>query len=213
MKPHQLKYPEAGTIFGRLSFIKVAGRWNKTTYWNLKCACGKEKVIARQSVVRGTVLSCGCLKAEMAISHMRKVGKSNATHGLSRTPTWVSWSMMMMRCFNPKRRQYKDWGGRGIKPCAFIALSPSSVIKTIGERPSKEMQLDRPDNMAGYWCGTCEECLANKWPLNIQWSDRTTQNRNKRSTVKIMFQGELKSRPEIVEATGMTYGSVRHHYG
>ncbi len=213
MKPNQFKYPEAGTVFGRLTFLEFAGRWNKTTYWKFKCACGTEKVIGSKGVVDGHVKSCGCLQREVASVNGVKMGKSNATHGLSRTPTWVSWSMMMMRCFNLKRIQYQDWGGRGIKPCSFIKESPANLIKIIGERPSKKLQLDRVLNNGGYWCGTCPECLENKWPLNVRWADQITQQRNKRSIVKVTYEGQEYLRQDLAAKLGKTYGWVRHHYG
>lgn len=38
-------------------------------------------------------------------------------HGMEGTPTYKSWNNMMMRCYNPNRINYPEYGGRGVRVC------------------------------------------------------------------------------------------------
>jgi hypothetical protein len=95
----------------------------------------------------------------------------------------------------------------------FIKETPANVVALIGERPSRRMQIDRKDNNLGYTCGQCAECLAKMWPLNIQWSNRMNQNRNKRNNVRFEYQGFVGTRGEIAEKFGKSFGWVRYNIG
>jgi len=53
-----------GRKFSRIKVISFKGIYNKRTYWNCICDCGKEKVINGDHLKRGLILSCGCLRNE-----------------------------------------------------------------------------------------------------------------------------------------------------
>lgn len=198
-----------GQRFGRLVVLEHAGKDKKrNVLWKCKCDCGKETIVRGSGLLCATTKSCGCLVSENGREKIKLAAQANRTHGMSRTPTWVSWSMMMQRCFNPKRRQFKDWGGRGIRPCKFIAESPANLIAIVGERP-EGLSIDRINNNGGYTCGQCEECKSNGWPMNLQWSDSLQQNKNKRSVLLITKDGLTMTRREWMQHLGVTYGWVR----
>jgi hypothetical protein len=126
-------------------------------------------------------------------------------YGLStKTPTGVSWSFMRMRCYNPKREDYKYYGARGVKVCSYILGGPDKIVELIGER-SPKMTIDRIETNGHYSCGTCGECLANKWPMNIRWADAKTQRINQRRTELVTIEGETKPCSEWVKETGMPF--------
>jgi hypothetical protein len=120
---------------------------------------------------------------------------------------------MMVRCFNQNRKQWMDYGGRGIKPCEFIKATPANVISVIGERPSRELQIERMDNDSGYTCGQCPDCLKNGWKLNIRWANRMEQSQNKRTTVFIYKDGYKLTRRQWALKLGKDYWWVRNHIG
>jgi len=199
--------------FGRLTVIAWAGKDKKRNIlWKCRCDCGKERIVRGSNLLNGITTSCGCLNQETWANNARKLSVVNRTHGMSRTPTWVSWNGMMMRCFNRKRPNYEYYGGRGIRPCQFVKASPANVIALIGERPSLDLQIDRINNDSGYTCGQCPECLKHKWPLNIQWSNRWKQNRNKRNNRWITINGATKIAPDWAKEFGMSISWVRKYY-
>ena len=69
------------------------------------------------------------------------------------------------RCATPSYRQYKDYGGRGIK---FLLTTYHDIIRAIGKRPSAKYSLDRIDNDGDYTM------------QNIRWATRLQQMRNRR---------------------------------
>lgn len=71
-----------GQRFGRLVAVRYVG--NKK--WLFKCDCGKEKVIARKSVISGDSKSCGCLAKELtrarSISSYGNLSEIAKEHGM-----------------------------------------------------------------------------------------------------------------------------------
>lgn len=108
----------------------------------------------------------------------------------SRRPEYQRWQQIKQRCGNPKSRNYKRYGGRGIKVCERWRSDFTAFFEAIGTAPSGGFSIDRKDNNGHYSCGECEECLTNGWPMNIKWATRREQQTNMRSNVKITHNGE-----------------------
>lgn len=183
--------------------------------WRCQCDCGKTVITRGSSLLAGTTRSCGCLVSERTPEHCAHISESKKTHGMSHDPelrsTWSSWSMMMQRCFNPKRMQFHDYGGRGIKPCAFIKESPLNLLGLIGKRP-EGTSIERINNSLGYTCGQCDQCKSKGWPMNVKWENRSGQSRNKRNNVFVVINGISKLRHEWAKDMGVSVGYIRHHY-
>jgi hypothetical protein len=74
---------------------------------------------------------------------------------------------MLRRCYNPKDKDYKHYGARGIKVCKrWHKLE--NFIKDMNTRISKEYTLDRI------------EVDKNYEPKNVKWSTIKEQNHNRR---------------------------------
>ena len=54
-----------GKRFGRLTVTGYAGKENGMHQWKCICDCGKETVAGQTCLQRGTIKSCGCLKASV----------------------------------------------------------------------------------------------------------------------------------------------------
>jgi hypothetical protein len=99
---------------------------------------------------------------------------------------WV-WNAMVRRCVDPKQKQFKDYGGRGIGVCEKW-LAFRDFISDMGYRPSPEHTLERRDNNLGYY------------PENCYWATRSEQNKNR---------GMFKNNPTGVCGVGSVRGRWR----
>src|SRR3954468_10898783 len=104
---------------------------------------------------------------------MNEVPHPNTSHGNDRrglrTPEYQAWLRMKKRCFNPRSKDYADYGGRGITVCDEWKDDFAAFMAHIGPRPSPVHSVDRIRNSEGYR------------PGNVKWSTRTEQSRNRRS--------------------------------
>lgn len=85
-----------------------------------------------------------------------------------RSTEYYSWSGMKARCYNPKSKDFKNYGMRGIAVCDRWLNSFDAFIEDMGQKPSKDYSIDRIDTNGNYE------------PENCRWADSTTQNRNHR---------------------------------
>ena len=96
----------------------------------------------------------------------------HAAHGpdgkRQRTPEFVAWVMMKQRCYNPKVRGWKYYGGRGIKVCPEWRDDFRAFLAHIGPRPGPGWSVDRIDPDGNYE------------PGNVRWATALTQQRNRR---------------------------------
>lgn len=91
-------------------------------------------------------------------------------------PEYRVWAEMRRRCRNSKRKDFVNYGGRGITICArwedFHAF-----LSDMGPRPSSTYSLDRINNDGDYEPGNC------------RWVTRLEQNNNKRTSRILEFGG------------------------
>lgn len=118
-------------------------------------------------------------------------------------PLRLIWENMRQRCCNPKNKSYENYGGRGIKICAYWLESFAHFAVDIGNRPSMRHTLERIQNDQGYWCGHCDECIRLGRKRNCRWATYTEQMRNRRITTFITHNGRCQSLAAWSEETGI----------
>jgi hypothetical protein len=118
------------------------------------------------------------------------------THGYSKHPLYKTWRAMIERCENPKRKNWKYYGARGISVCERWRNSPSNFFQDMPPRPPG-YSIDRIDNNTGYG------------PDNCRWANIETQNGNRRGCLFSEFNGIVLGVPAICKATGLSQTTVR----
>ncbi len=115
---------------------------------------------------------------------------------LREMPEYRAWQSMKTRCLNPNRKQYKDYGGRGIAVCAEWLTSFANFLAYIGPKPTPEHTLERIDNNSGYQ------------PGNVKWALRIEQNHNTRKNRLLTINGETLCVAEWARLAGVNCGTL-----
>jgi len=134
-------------------------------YLKCICDCGTLRDVIIKNLKSGVSSSCGCIGRKKTIER-------NTKHGKRYTKVYKTWQDMKARCSNKNMKQYKDYGGRGIRVCDEWEGDFMAFYKVVGDAP-KNMTIDRIDNDGNYE------------PSNVKWSTVSEQCQNKRNNRKI----------------------------
>lgn len=103
--------------------------------------------------------------------------------------TKESWRQMVSRCCNTANKDWKRYGGRGIKICDRWLVF-QNFLDDMGERPIGH-SIDRRDNERGYE------------PDNCRWATVVEQANNRRSNVWITHGGVTDTLTGWAERVGV----------
>lgn len=176
-----------GQRFGRLVALERYGV-TETRYvlWLCKCDCGNEVAIRGDHLRKGRRVSCGC-----------KWKKDNGD-GRTKHPLYGVWCGIKRRCKDKRRKDYKNYGGRGIKVCKEWIEDPFSFYNWAENNGYKEgLTIDRID-VDGNYC-----------PGNCRWVTRKENCRNTRRPKKyIEYKGTIKTLGEWADELGISYDTL-----
>jgi hypothetical protein len=186
---------QIGSTFGRLV---VTGKCKthhfpsgkKTSRWFCKCSCGNKIDVLWDHLKSGHTKSCGCLRREMG-------GALNKTHGMRRTSEYAIWCAMRSRVNNPNNKNFKHYGGRGIKVCEKWDNSFEGFISDMGIRPSPKHTVERINTNGDYE------------PNNVRWDTHQKQQRNRRNNHMIEIDGVSKCLMEWSGISGIKWPTIR----
>ena len=187
-----------GQVYERLTVIKrvddyISPSGDRKVQWLCKCKCGKEVIVTGNNLRKGNSKSCGCYNREL-------LAKINLTHNASNTRLYHIWICMKDRCYNPKNKKYKDYGGRGIIICDewindFEAFANWAYDNGYIENASRgECTIDRIDVNGNY----CQQ--------NCRWVNQKVQTNNKRNNHYITYNGETHTVTEWNNILGYKKG-------
>lgn len=118
-------------------------------------------------------------------------------------PWYNSYRCMMSRCYRTKDPSYKYYGGRGIQVCDEW-MNIENFEKWVNEHPYFiGATIDRIDNNKDYA------------PHNCRWATMFEQDKNRRNSVLIEWNGEIHNITEWSEITGINKCTLntRYHRG
>lgn len=166
-----------GKKYGRLlvqgfKVEKIQGksRIHNRVYLICKCECGCLKTVRKDGVVSGQVVSCGCNRNEKAHYSGLLHAKSCITHNMTNTRIFRIWVGMRQRCSYKRGKDYKNYGGRGIKVCAewdndFVSFRNWAFNNGY----SDNLTIDRINVNGNYE------------PSNCRWITMAEQQKNRRN--------------------------------
>lgn len=153
-----------GQIFGKLTALEPLGEKRYGQHlWLCRCECGRYKTVAIGALHLGLggTKSCGCLLGRQPV------------HGMTNTSIHSRWCSIHARCYNPRKVNFKSYGGRGITVCERWH-DFTLFYQDMGEPPFDGAQIDRIDSDLGY---SPENC---RWLSASENSSRSSEVRRAR---------------------------------
>lgn len=146
-----------GNKYGKLTVISRAANIRGRTAFRCLCECGGECIVTSDSLKQGKTKSCGCI---------RKTG-NRKSHGMSHSKIYNSWRAMHERCRLKTHKEYKNYGGRGIKVCEEWRSFEPFYQWSLKNGYSEGLTIDRIDVDGNYE------------PQNCRWITIQQQQKNK----------------------------------
>lgn len=176
-----------GRVFGEAEAIKKLEKDNWGNYQYLcRCiACGKEFITKSNKLKRGHTTSCGCKR-------IRVMQELMTTHGLSDSSFYKSYHHMIERCYNPKTKDFDNWGGRGISVCPRWKESFENFKTDMLETWAPGLTIERKDVDGNYE------------PSNCTWIPKGDQAKNTRNVVRVWVNGEEACLSDVVRLLNPT---------
>ena len=189
-----------GNKYGRLTVNKYVGKTkSRCTLWECKCDCGNIIIAKKSNLISGNTKSCGCLGVEI-----------RTKHGGSKSRIYHVWTSMKQRCYNPKNKEYNNYGGRGITVCDewldFKNFYEWALANGFKENASKgQSTIDRINVNEGYA------------PNNCRWVDMVIQSNNRRDNRNITFNGRTQTMSQWAREIGIKVNTLQsridvHHW-
>ena len=182
-----------GRRFGRWLVVSYGGPGERYRHmWSCRCDCGTERCVTRWRLVTGTSRSCGCLSRELSKQRESRHGETSR-HGATRI--YASWKGMKDRCYRKTTREYKRYGGRGIRVCLRWHTF-ENFLADMG-RPPAGHSIDRIDGDGNYEPGNC------------RWATPKQQARNRRNNVLVTFNNKTQCVAAWAEELGLKLSTLK----
>lgn len=158
---------EAGTRFGTWTVLSYAGRRGHSSYWNCRCACGKEKAVIGYALKGGVSKRCTSCKIRDVLSRPEVKLKRFNTRVAKRPPGTSALNQLYAQYgANAKKRNYTfalsraEFSELVSQDCHYCGGPPQNI--KIPHNPAMGTLvyngIDRKDNSMGYIAKNCVPC-------------------------------------------------------
>jgi hypothetical protein len=178
-----------GIKFNRLTVLKKSeNKIHNRLSVDCKCDCGNLFSATINSLKTGNTKSCGCIRIEKP---------NQLKHGLRSHKLFNVYSNIKQRCYNGNSKNFNNYGGRGITICDEWKNSFINFYNwCINNGWNADLEIDRMDNNGNYS------------PNNCRCVSRVINVRNRRNTLKIIFNNQEKSLSEWADIIGVSYSTL-----
>lgn len=108
-------------------------------------------------------------------------------------------NQMKQRCYNPKNKRYKNYGGRGIKICDEWLDNQNLFFEwSLSNGYNDTLTIDRIDCNKGYE------------PNNCRWVTQKFQQNNRTNNRIITYKGKSQTLSQWCEELGIPYSTIKH---
>lgn len=181
-----------GKQFGAIVAVKFS-HIQHDQIWEFECGCGKHFLARLAAVKNGHTRSCGCLLKDVLI-------RRNTTHGYAardkQSHIYRVWKSMRKRCNNPKSKDFRLYGGKGVKVCSrWQDFKNFHDDMAASYQPG--LEIERLDSNGDYS------------PENCKWGTEREQALNTNRAHLVTFRGETLNLSLWAERFGLAYELLR----
>lgn len=188
--------------------IKVATEWDNFEDFQrwAKLNRYQEGLLLDRKDLSGDFIPSNCIfvkRSEHSIVKQSPIinsGKDNHQykHGMKNTRIYNIWDTMKQRCLNSKQKDYKNYGGRGIKACEEWLEFNNFYNWSKANGYRNDLSLERVNVNGNYE------------PSNCIWITMKEQARNTRRNHFYTYNGESKTIAEWSELSGIPPKTLRY---
>ena len=167
-----------GFRYGMLTVIEHS--YSETgTYWRCICDCGNESIVTGGNLAAGHTKSCGCGSIKQAIENCRTANEKNKLPYSNIKQLRSMYRGMIHRCYNQNNKDYRNYGGRGIRICKKWLDDKRAFYEFVhANKHDPGHQIDRIDNDGNYE------------PKNCRFVSAFVQTNNRTSNCFIDWEGK-----------------------
>ena len=184
-------YNYKGKTFGGLTIIDIVDSDKKIV--KCKCRCG---AISERNLYK--------VASKYPINHCKYCDKDTINKYPTHKRTYKNQRLkhlfygVVRRCYNPKSKDYKLYGAKGITVCNEWMSDINNFCEwSLNNGYNENLTLDRIDYTKGYS------------PENCRWATWKQQQNNRCNNVRYEFNGKLLTVSEISDIVGINYSTLR----
>ena len=195
--------PDSGKVYNLLTVIEeYFSKPKGNRWWKCICSCGQIclKTTSQLNDKSNPNKSCGCLRNK-SIKKASQIAWTKTTKWKGDYKKQLKWLVknIKSRCYNPKDKRYKNYGGRGIAVCEEWLNNTTNFYKWATQNNYKPgLSIERID-VNGNYC-----------PENCTFIPFIEQSQNTTRTHYIEWNGIKKNISQWSKYLNVPYSTINH---